>query len=700
MKRHKGLDGARRGRYRGLVIALCLSSLILLGVPLRASGFEVVMALDTSGSMRQNDPRRLLPEAARLFISLVRPEDCLGMLTFDDGATVRLSLLPMDKPQYRRALAALRKLSPRGLYTDFYAALAEGLQAFPKEDQAPGRALLLLTDGQMDINPKKGESAQFLARLRQELVPQYQQRNIAIYTVAFSEQSDQAFLKELAAQTGGRFLPIHRAADLHLAFATIYEELEHPQLAPITGDRFLIDATVQEATLIISRAQAKQAATLIRPSGKKISFKTARPPIRWFAAEVFDLVTIPHPEPGVWHLQGQKERGNRVILLTDLKLHCPFLPFEAGQDEEVLIAAGLHQNQKLVTAKPLLETTTFTATLEGPENKQKFACTLSPPEPGLPGSWEAGLRVGRFSPLRTLGTWNLRIQALGRTFQREQHFRLTVIPPWFVPRRQPLKPDGQIIVDYQAAADRQATGLEGWISVKKPSGQIQAIKVQLGAAADFGFDFSPPVPGLYRVTMQLSGTTKGGRPLLIRSAAFPVTVPASSRPASNAPESGPPPKPAEGRRWLIPALAGGVALAVLVILYLWRRPRLRSLWRRSPAPAASAREPIAISEEAAQPIEKENLLLKAQVESLKAQLNRIEADNQDLHDILRALQRERAEEQQKIKRQLEHYQKQTRLVQQLEDRLQKAEEETRAMQEEYMALFSRTQQDKEVLKKG
>ena len=684
------MHGTKTGKYRRLILAMLLSMLALGGLPIQSPALELVVALDTSGSMKQNDPHQLLPQAVRLLVTLVQPQDRLGLLTFEDGAALRLPVSPLTPAHNQQALAELKKLAPRGLYTDLYAALEEGLKAFPGEDRTPSRALILLTDGQMDINPQKGQSADFTARLIQEVLPQYQERKIPIYAVAFTEQSDQKLLQQLADQTGGRFLLVQQAADLYLAFATIYEELEHPQTAPVIGDQFMIDASVQEATLIISRARPRTAVALIDPQGKKISFKNVRPPIKWFATNNFDLITIPQPKPGRWRLVGHQNRGNRVILVTDVQLQCPFLPYAAGQDEEIIIAAGLAQRQILMHTKPLLETTIFSATLESSDHKQKFVYPLEATGLGLPGSWPQGLRVGRLPPLEGAALWHLSIQALGKTWQRQQNFSLPIIAPWFVPQVQPQSPDGQVTIKFTAATGRQAQGLEGWLSVKKPSGQIQASRLSLEESKDFQFNFQPPVPGTYEVTLQLSGTTDQGRPLLIRSPVVAVEVPAALASQSTAADSNSP----SGRSELIIRLAIGLiailvlaGLTVLLFRFWQRRSRL--------SPARS----IAVGDEVSLPFEKENLLLKAQVMSLKETLAQVEAANQALEKEIKLTKVQNAAEQEELRKELEHYQQQARMVGQLETRLHQAENDAKNMQEEYLALFSRTQQDKDIYKK-
>jgi uncharacterized protein (TIGR03503 family) len=692
------------GRAQALVLGLILGFWgFFWNIPL-ATGLELVMALDVSGSMRQNDPRNLLPQGARILINLARSQDKVGFLTFEDGAWIRLPLENMTPAHQKLAIKELKKLAPRGLFTNLCAALAEGLKAFSPEDNTAKRALLLFTDGQMDINPQSGDTPKFLEQLRQELVPQYEQRKIPIYTVAFTDQSDKALLKEIADRTKGQFLVVNEAQDLHRAFATIYEGLEHPQLAPITDATFLIDASVQEATVILSRARLGAAGTLIDPQGKKLTFKTVRPPIRWYAADAFDMVTIPSPEPGTWRLAGHKEVGNRIILLTDLKISCPYLPYEAGLDEELLFAAGLEQAGKLVAEKTILETTTFTAKLFNPEFQKSFSIVLGEPAPGLPGSWPKGLRVGNLQCPGTLGTWDVQMMAQGKTFQREQHFSLKIIPPWFDPQGPIAGSQGQVIIDYKVAANRPAKDLGGWVGITEPSGLIQAIQVQPETATDFQFPFIPGDAGTYQIGLQLSGLTGTGRPLLIRPAPFPVNITAPLRKEPSAP--GPPPEKSESpqvhetpeapplakkpkfsfQKWHIFGLVGLLALAILGYLgWRWKMhqepQKVESLMEQD---AGSGPDP--------------------QLENLKIQLQKAMAENEKLRQQIMNLQAQKSagEPVQQLEPQEggAKIQEQNKVIRELREQLAKAEEDAKSMQEEYMALYSRTQEEKSVLKKG
>ncbi len=704
--------------------------LACLTLPTSASALELFLALDISGSMRQTDPQKLLPQAARLLVTLARSDDRLGFLTFEDGANVRVPLGKVNDAHRRLALRELRRLDPRGLFTDLDAALSVGLKALTGASPTNGRgALVLLTDGKMDINPAKGTTPQALERLRTEILPEYIKRQIPIYTVAFTEQSDQALLRELATQTGGRFYLVREPGELHQAFAAIYDDQEHPQMAPVQGNKFVIDPSVKEATVIITREVLGRSSTLVDPGGVRFSYSSTRPPMQWFAADAFDMVTIPQPKPGTWRLEGQKEEGTRVLLLTDLTLACPFLPYTAGVDEELLVTAGLEQKQVLAVDSTLLATTTFTATLyQGAEvsavlaadnsitPRYKYVINLTAPGPGLPLNLAPGLRQGRFASPGQQGTWDLRIQALGKTFQRERHFRLEIGPPWFTPQAPEPKPGAEVTVDFKTDPRRQATNLSGWVGLQEPTGLVQAIGVAPGKSADFQFAFQPPLPGLYHIALHLSGLTDSGRPLLIHSAPLPVTVPAPGaappsavtpgKTAAPAAASGPPAGPSpRARKWL-PwiKIASMVLAAVLVVLgvVLLLLPRLqgfKDLLRR----CLPAKSPPAMGLEAgAAPMsaEQENLLLKAQVESLKDQLGKTAEEKTGLQKQLDTLQHAREREKQELTTQLEKLRHQTKRLPELEAQVTQAENELKNMQEEYMALYSRTRQEKEVLKKN
>jgi Ca-activated chloride channel family protein len=51
------------------------------------AGFDIILLIDSSGSMKQTDPRNYRKEAPKLFISLLDKDDRVGIMSFGDAAT-------------------------------------------------------------------------------------------------------------------------------------------------------------------------------------------------------------------------------------------------------------------------------------------------------------------------------------------------------------------------------------------------------------------------------------------------------------------------------------------------------------------------------------------------------------------------------------------------------------------------------------
>ncbi len=446
---------------RTCAVFLFLGFLAGLWLPQAASAREVhlIMALDISGSMKHTDPLRLLPKAANIMVGLLNDKDHLGIITFEDVAKTRLAAGPLTPAQKRRGFQELAHLQPKGLYTDIYQALVDALKASKPAGDAQ-RAVLLISDGQMDIDPLKGNSKVFVERVHQQIIPAYKKAGIPIYTVAFTPESDQALLKTLADETGGRFLLIPAAQDLHQAFLKFYEALKGPQLAPLVGNHFLIDPEVQEAILVVTRSQQGKAILLEDPKGRKLT--PASEGTRWFSSPTFDMVTLPKPEPGNWTVSGHKDGEGKIILMTDLKLECPHLPQEAGADECLAVGALLQDKDQPVVTPEVLSQTSFTAELKA-EGGKPVQLPMGPPPPDQKEFWPASARVARFPAFGAPGMWQLRIRALGKTFQRERNIFIKVIPPWY--QAQPVSRDGVNEVEFHPGPGREAAQLSGWLNI-------------------------------------------------------------------------------------------------------------------------------------------------------------------------------------------------------------------------------------------
>jgi Mg-chelatase subunit ChlD len=264
---------------------------------------DAVVLMDDSGSMRKTDPLKLRFSALALFIQLLRNDDAVGIVQFDDSATVRAALRLLQSDKDRSVLeSVVTQFSSRGAYTNIYAGLQTALREMQQHSrEGPEKAVILVSDGLMDVNPTSGLShAETLRALHDQLLPEYRTARIKIVTLALSEEADRTLLQDIAIATGGQFFYVPRSEALSQALFSIFDGLKSPDLIPADGPQVLIDSSVKEATFFILTDAAKEDVTLIRPDGNRINRKRRDPSVKWHMGKDHVLVTIQGPLAGEW----------------------------------------------------------------------------------------------------------------------------------------------------------------------------------------------------------------------------------------------------------------------------------------------------------------------------------------------------------------------------------------------------------------
>ncbi len=689
-----------------LAALLFMGASPVAGAPDPNGAVRLMLALDTSGSMKANDPERLLPHAAALMMHLLDDQDSLGLLRFDTAPDVVLEPGPLTQIRRHLGLRQLARLTPRGEYTDIPAVLEAALKSFTAMPAGQSGALVLITDGRIDLDPRKKDATSWTKRLQQDILPAYQRDKIAIFTVAFTPKADQKFLKELAGATQGEFFLVDKAADLHSALVRVYENLKKPQLAPLINHRFTIDSKVAEAVLVATREKPGRPVSLTDPLGRQLTPKNAPGQVRWFAAPAFDLVTIPQPRPGVWNLSGCKGGEGKMVLHTDLKLVCPHLPAEIGSDEELVVGALVCEGDRPVTQGELLKHLLITAEL-APEGGEPVHLELGAVPADQQEVWPPSARVGRFQPVRSPGTARLRVRVLGKTFERELNFIVKVVMPWYrgefsggsdmAPGRLAFLPAGK---------GPPGKEMQGWLSLQPGSGGLAALLFKPPTPGAFSVALPPECPLPLKVDLRLTGGTPEGRPLIIRPA-VPFLQAAAPEPKEPPPAPTlkgkikeklwnlvhPRPQAASSlkarRSWLLAGL-GAWLLVVAGLLWLARKHlpfhRLPGLGPLLSAADGVARQQKLLSAARIESLEKEKMVLQGELDQMSAKLRQAAGENAELLSKI---------EQQSLK-----YRDKAKVINELEQKLEEAETEAKAVQEEYMALYARSQAEKGLMEKN
>jgi Mg-chelatase subunit ChlD len=263
-----------------LVCAMTLSPVLSQARDMQPMPLDAIILMDDSGSMRHTDPLKLRFSALSLLIRLLRNEDAVGVVKFDDAATVMIALRTMKTDEDRQALDKVStSFATHGKYTDLYTGLQTALQEV-QQRRRPGAApvVILISDGLMDVNPASGmPNDEAARRLQHTLLPAYQQAQVRVVTLALSPMADRALLLDIATMTGGHFFDAPDARALSHALFEIFDSLKTPDLVPVRGQRVTIDPAVKEATFFIQLEAPKANVALIRPDGARVMKNSQNP---------------------------------------------------------------------------------------------------------------------------------------------------------------------------------------------------------------------------------------------------------------------------------------------------------------------------------------------------------------------------------------------------------------------------------------
>ena len=164
---------------------------------------DVVLTLDSSGSMQWNDPADQRKEAARQFISALIPGDRAAVVDFDDRGRL-VTGLTTDRAV---ATAAVGSIDSNG-GTDIGAGVRLGnSELIGGGDPDHLKAQIVLTDG--------------VGNYDERLTAEAKAAGIVIYTVSLGYDVDAGLLQRIAAGTGGTYYAVSNADGLPQVFRRI-----------------------------------------------------------------------------------------------------------------------------------------------------------------------------------------------------------------------------------------------------------------------------------------------------------------------------------------------------------------------------------------------------------------------------------------------------------------------------------------------
>jgi hypothetical protein len=299
------------------------------------------------------------------------------------------------------------------LYTNSYKGLKRGFELFDP-DTANEKILILLSDGKMDLGDA-GMEESLTANMINSLLPEMTKARIKVYTIAFTEQSDRLLLEKIAEKTGGFFTLANADRDLHVVFSSLFEKIKSPDSLPLQGGGFSVDKDVQELTLLVTKKSPSASITISSPSAKRFSAKDHAPDMSWFESTLFEMITMKQPMPGQWSAHLSSEEGNKIFVITNLRLRSSFNVNFVAQGTTLNVDAWLEKDGNHLRARDILRHVRISARLETPEGKP-ITLALHNGEDSVDGVYRSQFRADQ------PGDYSIRLTAEAATFKREKEF--------------------------------------------------------------------------------------------------------------------------------------------------------------------------------------------------------------------------------------------------------------------------------------
>lgn len=180
-------------------------------------GYEIVLALDASGSMLLDDRFEKTKAILSEFVDK-RKDDKIALTIYASFSYVAIPLT-YDKASVK-GLLDLIEVGVAGQQTAIYEALFMSANLF-KDSKTKDRVIILPTDGVNNINTIPPDIA----------IKTAQKYNAKVYTIGIGSrrQLDEASLIKIAKDTGGRYFQVNNPSDLGGVYAAI-DDLEKSKI--------------------------------------------------------------------------------------------------------------------------------------------------------------------------------------------------------------------------------------------------------------------------------------------------------------------------------------------------------------------------------------------------------------------------------------------------------------------------------------
>ncbi|MCU7939286.1 MAG: VWA domain-containing protein [gamma proteobacterium symbiont of Bathyaustriella thionipta] len=385
---------------------------------------DIRVLIDVSGSMKKNDPKNLRLPALRLLVGLLPPDTSAAVWNFGTKAESIVAPGLANEKWKKSARQASKKIHSRDLFTNIGVALEAAVADWGgNPSKLNQRSIILLTDGMIDIGKDKTKNTQERTRILNDLLPKIQQTGANIHTIALSKNADHEFLQQLSTKTDGGFEQTDSAEQLERIFLRLFEKTTKPDSVPLVDNKFLVDESILELTLLVFKPQHARPTEVIEPDQTQYQKKNSPAYAKWQSEKNYDLITITRPKVGEWSINAQTDPDNRVLVVTNLQIQTNRIPNNLFSGETLNVGLFMSDNNNKITDDNFLQFISMSAKQKEPNKKRWFLH-----DNGLRGDTKAhdGLFNVQIKKTLELGKNQFTFQANTETFQREINYSVII----------------------------------------------------------------------------------------------------------------------------------------------------------------------------------------------------------------------------------------------------------------------------------
>ena len=401
-----------------LSTGIVLLTLVFSSIGWCQSTADIVLIIDSSGSMDDNDPRGLRKSAANLFIGLaasdVQTDVQIGVVDFDSAAVTNAPLTLVNPAGRAQLEQAVGQIDSNG-GTDIRDGLRQGFEVLSAANNPDVRkAAVLLTDGQD-------------SSYTDQIVSNYDAKGWSIYTIGLGSGVDRGRLQNIAAGTPeGEYYQVDLSKIQEIYNKILAKITRKSILSSLRGfmnqdqqitKNVFIDRTVGQVDFSASWTGSTIEMVLIDPSGSEITPDVAATlGVGYQVAPTFVIYTVNNPMAGEW---GMKIKGTDIppegepyslVVTGTSDFTTNFLAFETSYSIGDTIRIGIRASEQTGdTSQPVLGATT-SADVVRPDGRIE---TLNLFDDGLHNDNAAGdgVYASNYTNVDLLGTYLIRAAA-------------------------------------------------------------------------------------------------------------------------------------------------------------------------------------------------------------------------------------------------------------------------------------------------